>query len=302
MPAVKTGTVLYAKLAMTLIGGLFTLAELLAASGFAPLASVAFEYSPRGHIMVPVSVNGANGLQFALDTGAGGHVLKPATADALGIELRDPPKNMHVQGAHGEYQAKFADVDTLSVGGLTAKNQRTAVIDVAHVERNLFEMDGVLGIPFIGNYRIAIDFKDQTVDFYNQGSENGDWLTRYGDMQAVKYNPAFGGLIFFDTLIGGVKVRAVLDTGAGHSAINNKTAKALGLDGYRESLDVVSEKLTVNIDGVALTSEFDVEISDVPVFKVFGMDDEPAILIGTDFLKNRVLAIAYDIDTLYVSR
>ncbi len=302
MPAKKSGITLYAKIAMTVIGGLFTLAELMAASGFAPLASVAFEYSPRGHVMVPVSVNGKNGLQFALDTGAGGHVLKPATADALDIELRDPPPNAHVQGAHAKYQAKFAELDTLSVGGLTAKNQRTAVIDVAHVERNLFELDGVLGIPFIGDYRIAIDFKNQIVDFYDQGSETDDWLSQYGDMQPVEYSPRFGGLIFFDTMIGDVKVAAVLDTGAGHSAVNSKAAEALGLSGDRDTFDIVSEKLSVDIDSVALTTDMDIEISDVPVFKVFGMDDEPAILIGTDFLKDRVLAIAYDTETLYVSR
>ncbi len=302
MLATKSRTTLYAKLTMTLIGGLFTLAELLAASGFAPLASVAFEYSPRGHVMVPVSVNGENGLQFALDTGAGGHVLKPATAEVLDIELRDPPEHAHVQGAHGPYQAKFAEMDTLSIGGLTARKQQAAVIDVSHVERNLFELDGVLGIPFIGDYRIAIDFKNQMVDFYDQGSENGDWLNQYGDMQAVDYNPAFGGLIFFDAMINEIKVRAVLDTGAGHSAINSKAAKALGLNDDQKTIDVASDYFSVDLDGIALTSDLDIEISNVPVFKVFGIDDIPAILVGTDLLKNRVLAIAYDTETLYVSR
>ena len=58
-------------------------------------------------------------------------------------------------------------------------NQWSMVVDLSHVERNQFQLDGVLGLPFIGKYRIAIDFGSRTVDFFNQGSDTDDWLNQY---------------------------------------------------------------------------------------------------------------------------
>jgi predicted aspartyl protease len=110
------------------------------------------------------------------------------------------------------------------------------------------------------------------------------------------------GLIFVDVRINGRKGRALVDTGSSvtfinrrfaeqsHTRTNQEKTKILqGATGGDQSLRIASVRMLAI--GDYRMSGVDILVSDPPLFKYLGLEQEPAMVLGMDLLSSFRLQI-----------
>jgi hypothetical protein len=153
--------------------------------------------------------------------------------------------------------------------------------------------DGILGAAGITGKSLVIDFQRNRVTICH-GVEAG---VRANSMKFHAVRLA-GGLMTLETRIGGVAVRAVIDTGAertlGNLALRNalRARRTRGVlatmtSVYGATQDVESGEIQIVppivIDSLRIT-DVRMVFGNFHIFKVWGMQDQPAIIIGMDVL------------------
>ena len=284
---------------------LFCTAASVSAATEAPASTsrLDFELGPRGHVLVPVSINGQPGI-FALDTAASANVIHPRFAKKIGLDYSDSEEFLG-QGAHHEIAVRPTRFDSMTVGGLSEKNVDAAVIDLSYVEGPDMQLDGLIGAPFLSKFDVTIDFDNRFVAFAAPRNRNGDDGHRFGLQH--------GALIYLDVIFNDQTITAVLDTGAGRSAINFAAAEALGINtadlpdsSHGHSASTMHQPaaaipdVTLELGDSSLSSKAHVGIVDLPVFASLGLSDKPAMILGTNFLESRKLEIDYQNAMLYL--
>jgi predicted aspartyl protease len=268
-----------------------------------PVTRLPFELGPRGHVLVPVFVNGKSAL-FGLDTGASSNVIAQRYAEAAGTGLRDHGEAA-IGGAHVNSRGILTRIDRFRLGEIEVRDEPALVMDLSHVEGPNMRLDGLIGRPFLEDYDVVLDFGESTVSFYPHGS-----LDRLGDGQShtrsgmIESTDSHDKLVFLDVRYGDVGLTAVLDTGSGRSGINSAAATALGIElpggaapapAHAGGHGPVAALPTMEIelgDG-RLSSAQPVAIIDLPVFETLGLADTPAMLLGTNFLRGRRVGLDY---------
>lgn len=98
-----------------------------------------------------VSLDGKR-RRLELDTGAGGIVLSKSAARALGIE----PEIHTTSGGVGEQtsEAYLIHVPSIKIGDLEFANCMVQVVEHSRLE----EVDGLIGMDFLGRYLVTLDF------------------------------------------------------------------------------------------------------------------------------------------------
>jgi clan AA aspartic protease (TIGR02281 family) len=106
----------------------------------------------NGHMVVPVLLNDIAEARVVFDTGAEMTVLSRRTAESLGLQpgSRRP---VRLQTVAAQVQAPVAVLSSVECGGMRQTNLPVAVLDV-DLGR---QVDGILGMDFLGNYTIRID-------------------------------------------------------------------------------------------------------------------------------------------------
>ncbi len=102
-----------------------------------------------GQYRVQGSIN-ASGVEFLVDTGASVVALSSQLAERLGINYR-AGRLGRVSTAQGETPSYFVELPEVSVGDITVRNVRTAVIDGA------YPRDVLLGMSFLSNVQMRED-------------------------------------------------------------------------------------------------------------------------------------------------
>ena len=240
-----------------------------------------------GRIWAPVTVNGRGPYRLVLATGATHTALTPHLAAALGIEAV-PDATVMLRGSTGSAAVPLVPVETLEIGDFLMEPRRLAVIPDA-----LGGADGVLGMDGLANKRILIDFRRDRVTITR--SKNQRAASGYSTIPVSVLH----GLLVVDAFMGGVPVKAVIDTGGqvtlGNQALRLALAERRG-DGAQEgkldqvfgsTLDMqVGTRLatpalalgTLRVRSAAMT------FADFEIFKHWKMTEEPAMLIGMDVL------------------
>lgn len=121
-------------------------------------------------VFVEAKVNGKGPFSFIFDTGAGMTVLKPETAEALGLveKAKDPApeKRLRPGDLMGE-GARLLEVDSIAVGKAVAKKVQVAVMAVPQADVPLKKLgiayDGILGTTFISRFVTTIDYREKTL-------------------------------------------------------------------------------------------------------------------------------------------
>lgn len=263
----------------------FTFALLI--SGFAPLVAAAgasgtFEAGRRGHVLVPVSVNGGETRPFVVDTAASQTVLDAGEFAALaGDESAPGGQGSHARGAHGSFVARAANVESLALWQVEQRNQFAALMslsDLTHGEEPDFA--GVLGVPFLRNFRVDLDYPKRRLAFDepNGGLPACDICAADA---AIVVTPLNGGLPSISVTVNGLRMTALLDTGASRTIFNEAAISALGLAnaGTGEAIGRVSIAL-----GSLPAREHDAARIDLPVFRTLQLDEQPALILGIDYL------------------
>jgi predicted aspartyl protease len=270
------------------------LPEAVEPGSIAPLGSDALLFaSPTtrdhiGRVVVPVMVNGQGPFRFIVDTGANHSTISPGLARELGLKPAEVP-SIILDGITGTAQVSFVTIDRLQAGDLTMESTALPVVWASVMAG----ADGILGMAGITEKSLLIDFQRNRVTI----SRGVEAATRANSMKLHAVRPA-GGLMTLDTRIGGVPVRAVIDTGAertlGNLALRNalrarRTHGALAMltSVYGATKDVEAGEIQIVppivIDSLRIT-DVAMVFGEFHIFKVWGMQDEPAMIIGMDVL------------------
>lgn len=113
-------------------------------------------------MIVPVTVNGAGPFDFALDTGATLTCIDVTLADELLLPERPGQVGLGA-GIAGQGAIKLVEIDALSVGEAAATDLTACVIDLQHIQGLGVDIRGLVGLNFLKNYRVTIDFEREVL-------------------------------------------------------------------------------------------------------------------------------------------
>jgi len=242
-----------------------------------------------GRVLAPVRVNGQGPFRFILDTGANRSVLSPRVAQLLGL-TPSAETSINVHGITGSAVLPAVEIDELKAGGLTVvRNKRMPVLP----ETVLADADGILGVEGLSNSRIDVDFAAGTVTI---GRSRG--IPAGKGMLTVPASLRHRGLLVADGRVGRVRIKAIIDTGAERTLGNAALQAALVLEPSRTQgygLATVHGATPELAEGTSLRAptiflgeteleNLEVTFGDLYVFKLWELEEEPALLIGMDLL------------------
>jgi len=240
-----------------------------------------------GRIWAPVEVNGKGPFRLVLDTGASHSALTAGVAEKLGITL-DPAHKVMLRGATGSVEVPMVPIETLEVGDLLIEPKRLPIIPDA-----LGGAEGVLGTDGLGNKRIHIDFRRDSITIMRSRNERAT-----NGFATIPVKFLRGRLLVVDAYIGGVAVKAVIDTG-GQATLGNEALRAALAEHRRKYGVFTPDEVTgatldvqtgnrVSTPSVALGEILvrnpAMTFADFAIFEHWKLTEEPAMLIGMDVL------------------
>ena len=113
-------------------------------------------------LLVPVRVNGQGPFQFVLDTGA----TVTCVDDALASRLALPDVRGVIgtaAGVGGQGGVRLVSVDSLSIGSVRAHGLQACVVDLEHLSGIGLDLDGLIGLNVLKEFRVTIDFDRRIV-------------------------------------------------------------------------------------------------------------------------------------------
>jgi predicted aspartyl protease len=264
------------------------------------LAQGASSIDRVGRVVAPVFVNGQGPFRFVVDTGANRSVLSRRLARRLGL---GETGSGQVHSINGVENAPFVDVDTLSFGALDLANMQLPVLDGGVFGGEL----GLLGVDGMSGRRLRMNFRDNCIEISNAATARRlrGWSTVRGELR-------FGHLFIADARVQNVDIRVLIDTGSDITLANRALRRALeGARNRRTDVRsytagdllvlenaVIVPRLRIGELSVSNVSAF---VGDYHIFSLWGLDDEPTLLLGMDVLMHtREIAIDYDRAQLHI--
>jgi predicted aspartyl protease len=254
-----------------------------------PLFAAPTRLDRIGRVMTHVMVNGKGPFRFVIDTGASRSTLAPHLARSLGL-THSVGRNVMLNGVTGAAVVPTVAVTSIEIGALKFENQNLPVIFTSIMGN----ADGILGVAGFHDQRIDVDFKRDRVTVLESNGRRPNY-----SMVTARAQRNDNGLMILDMRVGRrIKVKAVIDTGAERTLGNLALQEAINKNrrGVREVVSAVVHGATPDIaDGDVQTvkqasigdmtlTNFEVIFADFHVFKLWELDQEPALLIGMDML------------------
>jgi predicted aspartyl protease len=254
-----------------------------------PLFAAPTRLDRIGRVMTHVMINGKGPFRFVIDTGASRSTLAPHLAKSLGL-AHSVGRNVMLNGVTGAAEVPTVAVKSIEIGALKFENQDLPVIFTSIMGN----ADGILGVAGFHDQRIDVDFKRDRVQVMESTGRRPHFSMVTA--RAVRNDT---GLMILDVRVGRrIKAKAVIDTGAERTLGNLALQEAMN-KGRRKKRDPVSavvhgatpdiadgdvQEIKEASIGDMKLSNLEVIFSDFHVFKLWGLDQEPALLIGMDML------------------
>jgi predicted aspartyl protease len=239
-----------------------------------------------GRLLASVEVNGTGPYRFILDSGANRSALSSSLAELLGLSA-DAGTTLQVHGVTGSAHAPSTRVQEMRVGDIVLHDQLVPVLP-GTVFANA---DGILGIDGLQHARIDVDFVRKKVKITR--SEGRRAPRGYLTVPAKLFNR---GLLLVDGRVGNVPTHIIIDTGAEHTIGNLRLLDALVRSSGETRPDALVTGTTPQVArgathatppvfiGEAMMSNLAVTFSDLHVFGLWNLLDEPALIVGMDAL------------------
>ncbi|MET0547163.1 MAG: aspartyl protease family protein [Caulobacterales bacterium] len=232
-----------------------------------------------------VYVNGQGPFNFIIDTGANRSVVSRSLAALLAL----PPAGQDsVHGVTGVRIADMVHVDTLKADSLVLNDAKMPVLD----SELLGGADGMLGMEAMAGKRLEID--NRTNQLSLQNSPRADLPKSW---RRIGVTLQFGQLAVVQARIENLPVTIVIDTGAERTiansalaaAIQQKTKRALPGTRITSAAKAVRAGDVLALPAVQLGADVSLSkttafVGDFHVFKLWGLENEPALLLGMDVL------------------
>jgi predicted aspartyl protease len=254
-----------------------------------PLFAAPTRLDRIGRVMTHVKVNGKGPFRFVIDTGASRSTLAPHLARALELQP-SVGRNVMLNGVTGAAVVPTVAVDSIEIGALKFVNQNLPVIFTSIMGN----ADGILGVAGFQDQRIDVDFKRDRVSVLASNGKRPHY-----SLVTTRATRNSNGLMILDVRVGRrIRAKAVIDTGAERTLGNLALQNAINKH-RRKKRDVVAamvhgatpditdgdvqEVKEATIGDMTLTN-MEVIFADFHVFKLWKLDQEPAMLIGMDML------------------
>jgi len=254
-----------------------------------PLFAAPTRLDRIGRVMTHVKVNGKGPFRFVIDTGASRSTLAPHLARALDLKP-SVGRNVMLNGVTGAAEVTTVAVDSLEIGALRFEKQDLPVIFTSIMGN----ADGILGVAGFQDQRIDVDFKRDRVSVMESNGRRPHY-----SMVTARATRNTNGLMIVDVRVGRhIRAKAVIDTGAERTLGNLALQNAMNKNRRkkREVVQAMVHGATPDITdgdvqevkqatiGDMTLSNLEVIFADFHVFKLWGLDQEPAMLIGMDML------------------
>lgn len=237
-------------------------------------------------MLVGVTVNGKGPFGFFVDSGADRTVIGETLAARLALPLGRPVMLNSMSGAK---LTPTVLIDSLRVGGSEIRD-----IAAPPLPERYLAAQGLLGIDALAEQRLNIDFERKLVTI--QDTHRPDPVGGPDDVVVVARRRK-GQLILTQASVGTSPVAAVIDTGTeisvGNSALRARllrrsrvaftTAALTSVTGETIIADILRVP-EIRLGGIRFENVM-IAFVDVPPFKLFRLEKEPAILLGTDLLE-----------------
>jgi len=253
-----------------------------------PLFAAPTRLDRIGRVMTHVMVNGKGPFRFVIDTGASRSTLAPHLARSLGLN-NSVGRNVMLNGVTGAAEVATVAVDSIEIGQIRFEDQNLPVIFTSIMGN----ADGILGVAGFKDQRIDVDFRRDRVSVLASDGRRPNY-----SMVTARAQRNDNGLMIIDVRVGrGIRAKAVIDTGAERTLGNLALQNALNRGRRkRDMVEAVVHGATPDIAdgqvqqikeariGDMILSNLEVIFADFHVFKLWKLDQEPALLIGMDML------------------
>jgi hypothetical protein len=241
-----------------------------------------------GRVMAPVFVNGVGPFAFVVDTGASSSVIAPRLVTRLKL-TPDPTRTMLLRGITGSEIVPSVAIDNITAGGISIPAKLLPVVE----SRVFADADGIFGADAFGRGCLHVSFVAKRVFIQDNSCSRSDpaW-----EIIPAKFR--FGGLAVVSARVGRARVTAIVDTGAERSLGNPALLAALKLTNKaddpatRTRVHAATSQAVwghvipmpnIRLGGLQVDN-LNVVFGDFEVFHMWGVGDEPAIVLGMDIL------------------
>ena len=235
-------------------------------------------------LTVEVRVNGQGPYHFLVDSGADTSVVGQRIARDLGLAATTPVTLNSMTAS--------AIVPRVVVGELAIGSSRIQDLVLPVLQERDLGGAGMIGIDALVQQRLMMDFEKRLIKV-----EDARIPARMLDGEiVVTARRRRGQLILTQVTAAGRQVEAVVDTGS-QISIGNTLLRDELIRGNRDKfvdLEVTGVTgVTIKLQlariaelrlGKVTLRDVPIAFADVPPFRVFGLDKEPALLLGTDLL------------------
>jgi len=183
----------------------------------------------RNRILVDAQINGQNATVL-VDTGSPMTTLWQAAAARLGLP-QEKTTTIRLFGVGGEARVLGTTVDSLQMGSFVGDHLHLAVVGTKPGERKS-PGDVVLGDDFFSHFTTEFDLAHGVIRLLQsegcQPQELPYWATTYSLAELERLNSQDAKIEAF-VVVGGKRIRALLDTGAQTSVIVRQAAESAGM-------------------------------------------------------------------------
>jgi len=232
---------------------------------------------------VEVRLNGRGPYRFVVDSGADTSAVGLRIARDLELPLGKPAI---LNGMTSRDIVDRVKVASLQLGPSTIHD-----LEVPALREIDLGGDGLLGIDALVRQRLMMDFEAKVIKVEDA---RVPLKISPGDIVIIAKRQR-GQLILTQVKTGTTRMDAVIDTGSevtiGNTALRDKllrrrnkfwNVQAIGVTGTTMNLQMA---LVPELQlGPVVLHDVPIAFADVPPFRLFGIDDGPALLLGTDLL------------------
>ncbi len=242
----------------------------------------------RTRMTVGVLVNGKGPFRFMVDSGADRSVVGSGLAARLALP---PGPGLTLHDMAGSRRIATVRVDRLRVGGSETRGMSVPALAEADLGAQ-----GLLGIDALAGQRVMLDFEAKTITV--QDTRWPQWRSAPGEI-VITARRRKGQLIMTEASVGRHGIQAVIDSGA-EVTVGNAALREAVFRNRRKPPPIVPATLisvtgqTIDADMVVLPEmkiggltfrNVPIAFAQVPPFALFGLERQPAILLGTDVLE-----------------
>jgi predicted aspartyl protease len=241
------------------------------------------------HMMAPVTINGRGPYQFVLDTGANVSCVANTLVEQLDLQ---PGRPRRVHTIVGVRERPSVLIDELTVGKRARRDVEAPALPIKGPG-----VDGILGVDWLKGQRLVLDFKKNAIEITKSKSDHA----HPGRVVVVPARRKHGQLTIIDADLNGAPISAIIDSGAQGTLCNAPLRDLVRASERRNGKsqppqEVRMESLAgevfhgetvflpfLRLGGLHL-GNVQVTYADMHVFKIWELEQKPALVIGMDLL------------------